>query len=74
MFRSPARFLIGWLVFLILSCLNRMYILEINPLSVASFAAIFSHSEGCPFILFIIFSAVHKVGPICLSLFLFPLV
>ena len=25
---------------------------EINPLSVASFANIFSYSEGCPFILF----------------------
>ena len=26
-----------------------MYIFEINPLSVASFAIIFSHSEGCIF-------------------------
>ena len=33
-----------------MSCL---YILEINPLSVNSFANIFSHSEGCLFILFI---------------------
>ena len=34
------------------------YILEINPLSVASFANIFSHSEGCLFILFIVSFAV----------------
>ena len=74
MFQSSAHFLIGWFVFLILSCLNCLYILEVNPLSVASFAIIFSHSEGYRFILFIIFFAVRKVGPICLSLFLFPLI
>ena len=27
--------------------MNSLYILELNPLSVASFAIIFSHSEGC---------------------------
>ena len=42
-FRSSAHFLIGLFVFLILSCL---YILEMNPLSVNSFANIFSHSVG----------------------------
>ena len=41
-----------------MSCL---YILEINPLSAASFAIIFSHSEGSVFILFIIFFAVKKL-------------
>ena len=40
------------LFFLILSCMSCLCILEINPLSVASFANIFSHSEGCLFILF----------------------
>ena len=35
-----------------LSCMSSLYILQFNPLSVASFANIFSHSEGCPFILF----------------------
>ena len=35
----------------ILECL---YILEINPLSVISFAIIFSHSEGCLFTLLIV--------------------
>ena len=33
--------------------MNCLYILELNPLSVASFAIIFSHSEHCLFILFI---------------------
>ena len=43
LFSSLAHFLIGSFIFLVLSCL---YILEINPLPVASFANIFSHSEG----------------------------
>ena len=51
--------------------------LEINPLSAASFANIFSHSEGCLFVLFMVSFAVQKllsfIGPICLFLFLFPL-
>ena len=46
LFRS-AHFLIGLSVFLILSCMRCLYILEINPLLIASFANIFSHSEGC---------------------------
>ena len=37
---------IGLLVFLILSCMSCLCILEINSLSVESFAIIFSHSEG----------------------------
>ena len=41
---SLAHFLIGSLIFLVLSCVD---ILEINYLSVVSFAIIFSHSEGC---------------------------
>ena len=36
------------------------YILEINLLSIASFANIFSHSVGCLFILFMVSFAVHK--------------
>ena len=38
-----------------------MYILEINSLSVVSFANIFSHSEGYLFILFMVSSVVHKL-------------
>ena len=35
--------------------------LEINPLSVASFGNIFSHSEGCLFDLFMVSFAVQKL-------------
>ena len=35
--------------------------LEINPLSVASFANIFSHSEGCLFVLFMVSFAMQKL-------------
>ena len=51
-----------WVVcFLILSCMNCLYILEINPLSVASFANIFSHSEGCLFVLLMVSFAMQNV-------------
>ena len=53
-------FLIGLLVFLVLNCMRCLYILEINPLSVVSFAIIFSHSEGCLFNLLILSFAVQK--------------
>ena len=52
---------IGLLVFLILSCMSCLYILEINPLSVVSFAIIFSHSEGCLFTLLVVSFAVQKL-------------
>ena len=41
LFRSFPHFLIGLFVFLVLSCMSYLYILEINPLSVVSFAIIF---------------------------------
>ena len=41
-----------------MSCL---YILEIDPLSVTSFANILSHSEGCLSILFMVSFAVQKL-------------
>ena len=44
-------FLIGLLV---LSCMCCMYILEINPLSVASFVNIFSQFVDCIFVLFMV--------------------
>ena len=52
LFRSFSHFLIGLFVFLVLSYMDNLYVLEINPLSVVSFAIIFSHSEGCLFTLF----------------------
>ena len=51
LFRSLAHFLIGLFIFLELSCRSCLYIFEISCLSVASFAVIFSHSEGCLFTL-----------------------
>ena len=70
-------FLIGLFVFLVLSCMSCLYVLEINPLSVVSFAIIFSHSEGCLFTLLIVSFAVQKllsfIRSHLLLLFLFPL-
>ena len=42
LFRSLPHFFTGLFVFLVLSCMSCLY--EINPLSVVSFAIIFSHS------------------------------
>ena len=60
LFRSFPHFLIGLFVFLELSCMSCLFILEINPLSV-SFAIIFSHSEGFLFTLLIVSFAVQKL-------------
>ena len=60
LFRSFPHFLIGLFVFLALSCMSCLYILEINPLSVVSFVILFSHSEGCLFTLLQVFFAVKK--------------
>ena len=54
LFSSLAHFLIGSFIFLELSCRSCAYIFEINSLSVASFAIIFSHSEGCLFTFLIV--------------------
>ena len=53
LFSSLAHFLIGSFI-LELSCRGCLYIFEINSLSVASFAVIFSYSEGCHFTLLIV--------------------
>ena len=54
LFSSLVHFLIGSFIFLELSCRSCLYIFEISCLSVASFAIIFSHSEGCLFTLLIV--------------------
>ena len=41
--------------------MSSLYILEINPLSVAWFANIFSHSVCCLFILFMVYFVVQKI-------------
>ena len=59
LFRPFSHFFIGLFVFLVLSCICCLYVLEINPLSVVSVAIIFSHSEGCLFTLPIVSFAVQ---------------
>ena len=61
LFGSFSHFLIGLFVFLALICMSCLYILEINPLSIISFAIIYSYSEGCLFILLIVSFAVQKL-------------
>ena len=75
LFRYFSHFLIGLFAFLGLYCMSCLYILEINPLSVVSFATIFSHCEGCLFTLLIVSFAVQKLLSLIRShlfLFLFP--
>ena len=75
LFRSSAHFLIGLFVLLILSCMSCLYILDINPLSVASFANIFSQSIGCLFVLLIVSFAVQKLLSLITShLFMFAFI
>ena len=54
LFSSLAHFVIGSFIFLELSCRSCLYIFEINLLFIASFAIIFSQSEGCLFTLLIV--------------------
>ena len=53
--------LFDWVVFLVLSCMSCLYILEINTLLVVSFAIILYHSEGFLFTLFIVSFALQKL-------------
>ena len=55
LFRSSAHFLTGWFV-LLLNCMSYLHILEFRPLSIASYAKIFSHSVG---LLYKIFKNVY---------------
>ena len=47
LFSCLAHFLIGSFIFLELSGMSCLCSFDVNSLSVASFAVIFSHSEGC---------------------------
>ena len=72
LFRSFSHF---WLVFvfLVLSCMNCLYILEINSSSVVSFAIIFSHSEDCLFslLIFLCYEKAFKFNQDSLACFCF---
>ena len=57
---SFSHFLTGLFVFLVLNSMSCLCILGINPLSVVSFAIIFSHSEGCLFTLLVVSFALQK--------------
>ena len=61
LFSSLAHFFIGSFISLVLSYMSCLHIVEINSLPVASFAIIFSHSEGCLFILLIVSFTVLKL-------------
>ena len=72
---SLAHFLIGSFIYLELSCRSCLYIFEINSLSVASFAIIFSHSDGCLFTLLIVSFVVQKLLSLVRShLFIFAFI
>uniref|UniRef100_A0A8D0N8L6 Uncharacterized protein n=1 Tax=Sus scrofa TaxID=9823 RepID=A0A8D0N8L6_PIG len=75
LFRSFAHFSIGLLAFLLLSCISCLYILEIKPLSVASFETTFSHSVSYVFVFFLVSFAVQKrVSLISSHWFIFALI
>ena len=77
LFRSFSHFLIGLFVFLVLDYMSCLCILEINPLSVVSFAIIFSCSKGRLFTLLIVSFAMQKLLSLIrthlYTLFLIPL-
>ena len=54
-------FRIVFFFFFILSCMNALCILDVNPLLIVSFANIFSHSAGCIFIFFMVSFAAEKL-------------
>ena len=74
-FSSLTNFLIGSFTFLVLSCMSYLYIFDINSWSVASFAFVFSHYEGCFFTLLIISLVVQKLLSLVRShLFIFAFI
>ena len=74
-FSSLAHFLIGSFIFLELICRSCLCIFYISCLSVASFAIIFSYSEGCLFTLFIVYFIVQELLSLIRShLFIFAFI
>ena len=75
LFSSSAHFLIRLFVFLMLSCMSCLYMLDINRLSVISFANIFSHSVGYLLVLAMVSFAVQKLlSLIWFHLFIFSFI
>ena len=79
LFRSSAQFLLRLFVylfiFMMLSCMSCMDILDINPLFIISFANMFSHSVECLFILCMVSFAIQKLLNLIRSrLFLFAFI
>ena len=75
LFSSLAHFLIGSFIFLVLKCMSCLYIFELNSLSVASFAIIFSRYEGCLFTLLTVSFIVQKLLSLVRShLFIFAFI
>ena len=68
LFRSFSHIFIGLFGLLILSCLC---ILKINSLLNTSFANIFSHSESCPFVLFMVSFDMEKLLSLIKSYFFY---
>ena len=79
LFRSSAHFSVWLFVFLLLTCVCCLYILEIKPLY-TSFASMFPHFIGWPFLLglvlfcfmvsFTVQNLVSLLGAVCIFLFL----
>ena len=72
LFSSLAHFLIESFIFFDIELHELLYILDVHSLSVASFAIIFSHSEGClftvPTVFFIVQELLSLIGlPLWLS-------
>ena len=67
LFRSFCHLLIGLCVFLALSCMSCLCVLEINPLPVVSFAIIFSHPEGYLFTFLIVSFIAQKLSSLIRS-------
>ena len=75
LFSSLAHLLTGSFIFLVLSCMSCLYIFEMNYLSIASFAIILSHYEGCLFTLLIVSLIVQKLLSLIRShLFIFAFI
>ena len=58
-----------WVVYLLLSCMNRLHTFEMKPLLIASFLNIPCYSVGCVLMLFLVSFPVQK--PVSLIRFVF---